>query len=222
MRFAHAELSGELNWGEDGAINELVIKSPVFLRQTMQSLLSGCEEGGACLVDQGKPLNFSKQVDIVVNPLRLDFNNRKAMTALLKMLVKASLSEELYMETNKFKASILKYMDQVIDSENFEFNLTTGEFDFSDIAKAVSLRVVDDEDDYIELLTDYMSMLSELTDVKIFIFLNLRSLINWEEMLRLIENVKNHGLNILLVEATSHKKLPCGDRIVVDADLCEL
>lgn len=222
MRFAHTELSGELNWTEDGRINELVVESPTFLRQIMESLLSGCEQGGASLVEKGKQLKFSKQVDIVVNPLKLDFNNRKAMTALLKILVKASLSEGLYMETNKFKANILKYMDQVIDSENFEFELATDEFDFGDIAKAVSLHIVDDEDDYIELLTDYMDMLSELTEVKLFIFLNLRSLISWEETLRLVENAKNHGFNILLVESVAREALPDGNRIVVDSDLCEL
>lgn len=222
MRFAYSELNGELNWDEDGKINELVIESPTFLRQTMQSLLSGCEEGGACLVENGKPLNFSKQVDIIVDPLKLDFNNRKAMTVLLKMLVKASLSEDFYMETNNFKASILKYMDEVINAENFEFELATDEFDFSDIAKAVSLHVVNDEDDYIELLTDYMDMLSELTDIKLFIFLNLRSLISWEEMLRLVDNTKNHGFNIMLVEAIAREALSDGDRIIVDADLCEL
>lgn len=222
MRFAHIDLQKELFWNESRHINELVVESPVFLRKILRGLANQEMASGVSFTQEGKAMNFAKEIDVIYNPLCLDFNNRRAMSTLLKMLVKASLSEDFYIETNEFKARIVRYLDKIIDSENFVFEVATGEFALDDIAKAVNIHIVDDEDDFVELLTDYMSMMAELAGVKLFVFLNLRAILLDEEMERLIINLKNHQLDVLLIESRQVVKLADAERIIIDSDLCEL
>lgn len=222
MRFAHIDLQKELVWNESKHINELVVESPVFLRKILRGLANQEMASGVSFTQEGKAMNFAKEIDVIYNPLCLDFNNRRAMSTLLKMLVKASLSEDFYIETNEFKARIVRYLDKIIDSENFVFEVATGEFALDDIAKAVNIHIVDDEDDFVELLTDYMSMMAELAGIKLFVFLNLRTILLDEEMERLIINLKNHQLDVLLIESRQVVKLADAERIIIDSDLCEL
>ena len=223
MRFAHADIGGELCWSENQHINELVIESPIFLRKILRGLAYANNDAlGVSFTENGKLMNFEKEIDVVYNPLRLDFNNRRAMTTLLKILVKTSLSEEHYFETNEFKTRVVQYLDKIVNAENFAFEVASGDFAIDNIAKAVNLHIVDDEDDFVELLTDYMTMMSELAGIKLFVFLNLRTILLDEEMNRLIENLKNHQLNVFLVESRLSEAIPSCERIVIDSDLCEI
>lgn len=222
MRFAHIDLQKELNWDENHHLNELVIESPIFLRKILRGLANRDADSGVSFTEQGEAMNFAKEIDVIYNPLHLDFDNRRAMSTLLKILVKASLSEDFYTETNEFKARIVRYLDKIIDSENFVFEVATGDFALDDIAKAVNIHIVDDEDDFVELLTDYMSMMSELAGIKLFVFLNLRTILLDEEMERLIKNLKNHQLNVFLIESRQFVKIAGVERIIIDSDLCEL
>lgn len=221
MRFSHTELNGELEWTDIRHINELVVESPAFLRSVLRDL-SADEANCAKLTNGGKPMNMPKEIDLICNPLDLNFNNRRAMATLLKMLVKASLSDELYMETNEFKSRVIKYLDEVVDSESFVFEVAADDFAIDNIAKAVNLHIVDDEDDFVDLLTDYMSMMAELAGIKLFVFLNLRTMLSDGELARLIGNINNHQLDIFLIEGHQFGKVEDCGRIIVDVDLCEI
>lgn len=222
MKFRHQKLESELIWSAGRRVNELVVESPLFLREVMRDFSLQTFENGLSLTEKGKLLIFSKDINSIFNPIRLDFNNKKAISTLLKILVKASVSEDFYMKTNDFKSRMLRYLNEVIDSEKFEFEIETNDFAFDDLAKAVDLHIVGDEDDYVELLTDYMSMMAELAGVKLFVFFGLRNILTDDEFLHLLENIWNHQLNIFLIESQAREPLPESGRIIVDQDLCEI
>ena len=222
MIFHHQNLEKTLEWTENIHLSELVIEHPKFLRQVLKDFSLDDAERKLNFSNDGKTLNFEKEVDVIFNPLKLDFNNRRAMTTLLKMLVKTSLSETFYLETSKLKTKIVKYLGDLVDNENFNFEVAAAEFGIDDIAKATSLHIVGDEDDFIELLTDYMVMMAELASIKMFVFINLRTLINAEELQRLRHNLDNHQLNTLIIESRDVGKIEKVPRIVVDSDQCEL
>lgn len=221
MNFKHLSLEKELDWNENRHLAELVIEEPRRLRHFLSDLTME-ENGDFCFSEKGKVLTLGKEVEVVFNPTRLDFNNRRAMTTLLKLLVKTSVSEDFYLETGKIKTKILKYLDKVVDAENFVFDVTTGEFTIDSLAKAVNIRIASDDDDYVEMLTDYLAMMAELAGVKLFIIVNLRSLLDDEEMVRFMHNINNHQIDVLTVESNDYGKLPDITRIIVDRDGCEI
>jgi len=222
MIFRHQTLDKTLEWTETVHLCELVIENPSFLRKILRDLSTAEEEQELGFIVNGQPLSFDKEVDVIFNPLKLDFNNRRATATLLKLLVKASLSENFYLETSELKTRIIKYLGRLTDHENFNFEVVTSEYGIDDLAKATNLHIVGDEDDFVELITDYMTMMSELASIKVFVFINLRTLLNIEELHRLQHNLYNHQLDVLLVESDDKSKLEQVPRIVIDQDQCEL
>lgn len=222
MIFSHQSINRTLEWNENTHLCELVIENPSYLRQILRDLSPSDTESQLSFMDDGSPLILEKDCDVIFNPLRLDFNNRRAAAALLKLLTKSSLSEDFYLETNRFKAGIIKYLDRIIDSESFNFEVSSGEFAIDDIAKAIGLHIIGDEDDFVELLADYFSMMSELVATKIFIFINLRSLLSGIELERFYHNLENHQINVLLIESHDCGRIKDTPRIVIDRDMCEL
>lgn len=222
IRFGHQDIIGEMLWDENCHLNEIVIENPKFLRKIISDLALQSFENGLSLTEDGKPLKFVSEIDIIFNPLKLDFNNRRALTTLFKLLVKSSVSEEKYMETNQFKTEILKYFASLVDSENFNFEVEPGVFEIDSLAKAINLHIVGDEDNFVELICDYMSMMAELVGTKLFVFVNLRQFLEKKEIAQLIGNMKNHQLQALLIESCDYGKITGVERLVVDKDLCEI
>lgn len=222
MIFRHQTLNKQLEWRPSQHLCELVVESPIFLRQLLRDLTVEDSSRQISVTEKGKSLHFEKDIDVILNPVKLDFNNRRAMTTLLKLLVKTSLSEDFYLSTNKLKSKIIKYLDGVISAEDFEFEVSTNDFMIDSLAKAANLHIVGDEDDFVELITDYMAMMADLTGTKLFVFLNLRSLITKKELKRLHHNLNNHQIDVLLVENLDHGALEGASRVVVDEDACEI
>ncbi len=222
MILRHLNLEQSLEWTDTQHICELIIENPSFLREVIKDLTISEEEKEISISSDGKALNFDKDVDTILNPLKLDFNSKRAMTTLLKLLLKTSVSEDFYLTTNKLKTKIIKYFSEIVDAGDFEFEVTTDEFTMDSVAKAVSIHIVGDEDNFVELLTDYVSMMVELANIKLFVFVNLRCLLSDEELEHFCHNLNNHQINVLLLEGVTKKKLDGISRLVVDKDLCEI
>lgn len=211
----------ELFWDENNHACELIIENQKYFRKIIKEFYFHPNDNyTVSLTSNGKALKFNDDVDLIINPIKLDFGNRKAMTNLLKILVKTSLSENYYLETNKLKTKIVQYLNTLIDSEDFYFEVTTEDFSLDQIAKAINFHVVDNEEDFVELLTNYLEMMSELAKTKLFIFIALRSFITNEEINRFCKNISNHQINVLFIEDQTRDKIPEISRMTIDADLC--
>lgn len=222
MILRHSDLERGLEWNCNHHLCELVIESQAFMREVIKDLTISEEEKELSVSTEGKALNFDKDLDIIFNPLKLDFNNRRTITTLLKLLLRTSVSEDFYLTTNKLKTKIIKYFSEIVDAENFEFEVTVDEFTMDSIAKAISIHVVDDEDDFVELLTEYICMMTELARIKLFVFINLRCFMHDKDVMRLHHNLDNHQIDVLLLEGDCRNKIENVPRLLVDADQCEI
>jgi len=222
MILRHLDLQQELEWNESRHVCELVVENPNFFREIIKDLTISEEEKEISITDGGQSLNFDKDVDVIFNPTRLDFNSKRAITTLLKLLVKTSVSEDFYFTTNKLKTKIVKYFSTIIDAGDFEFEVSADDFTMDSIAKAISIHIVGDEDDFVELLTDYVSMMAELANIKLFVFVNLRAFVSHTELERFKHNLDNHQINTLLLESVGKEPINEVSRLTVDGDLCEI
>lgn len=222
MILRHLKLERELEWNSTNHVCELIIEKPKFLRELVKDLTVDEEEKEVSISIEGKVLSFDKDLDVIFNPLKLDFNNKHTMATLLKLLLRSSLSEDFYLATNKLKTKIVKYFSEIVDAENFEFEVSTDDFTMDSVAKAISVHIVGDEDDFVELLTDYVSMMTELASIKLFIFINLRCFISDEDMKRFHHNLNNHQINVLLLEGLTKAKMENISRLIIDQDMCEI
>ncbi len=222
MILRHLNLERELKWADTQHLCELIIESPEFLRGIVRELTSNTEEKRISISANGKALSFDKDIDVIFNPMKLDFNNKRATVTLLKLLLKASVSEDFYLTTNKLKTKIIKYFNEIVNATEFEFEVFADDFTMDSIAKAVNVHIVGDEDDFVELITDYASMMVELVNIKLFIFVNLRSFMSDEDLKRFQHNLDNHQIDVLLLESSAKEPLEYISRLLIDRDLCEI
>lgn len=212
----------ELEWTENVHSQEIIIENQKYFREFVKDFYFHDESGsGISLTENGKSLKFKDDVDVIINPLKLDFGNRKAVTNLLKVLVETSLSENFYLSTNRLKTKIVKYLNDVINSEQFGFEVEADDFSLDQIAKAVNFHVVGDEDDFVELITDYLEMMRELAKTKLFVFIALRSFVDNGELKRLQKNISDRQIDVLLVEDQTRDKIDGLSRMTIDEDLCD-
>lgn len=218
----HPRIESELEWSETTRVWELVAENPKFLRLLLKDFSNHSDDRGINFIANGQPLKFETDVELIVNPFKLDFNNRRAMTTLLKILLKTSNNEETYLETAEVKAKILQYIEHVIDASRLDFEVATSDFLVDALAKAVNIHIIGDEDNFTQLLIDYMLMMRELSGVKIFVFAHLRSMLTPEELAAFINSASGRQLNILLIESHDKSPLKNTPRILIDQDLCEI
>jgi CRISPR type II-A-associated protein Csn2 len=222
MKLVHPNVSKEIVWNESAHIWEIVIEQPQFLRNILKDFSQHVNDKGINFLQNGQPLDINSDIDTIFNPFNLDFNNRRALTALLKTILATSTKENIYEETNAMKSKILKYMSHVIDASNFDFEVDTSDFLADALAKAVNVHIVGEDSDFVQLLVEYMVMMRDLIGIKLFCFVNLRSMIANEEAKDLVHNTLNHQLDVLLIESKNYNPLSKTARLIIDRDLCEI
>lgn len=218
----HPRITSAIEWTDTRHMWEVITENQSFMRSIFHDLSRGNGHSEINFLDGTKTLKLDGQVEVIFNPLRLDFNNRKALTALMKILVKTSLSEDFYLATSELKSSIVKYLYDIIDAEDFNFEVATEEFLVDALAKAVNVHIVGDRENFVQLITEYMEMMRELVGVKLFIFINLRSIVSDKEIASLKHNLDNHHLDVLLLECTPRNPIDGVNRLTIDQDLCEI
>ena len=65
-------------------------------------------------------------------------------------------------------------------------------------------------------------MMTELSDIKLFVFMNLRAFLEKEDIELLIKNINNHQLDLLLIESQQKSKISNSNQLIIDKDLCEI
>jgi CRISPR type II-A-associated protein Csn2 len=222
MKLVHPKIESEVRWDENIHAWELVIENPKFLRSVLRDFSEHHLERDINFVVDGQSVKFESEIETIYNPFALDFNNRRAMAALLKIILNTSNAEEMYVETVEMKAKILKYMEGVIDESKLDFEVATSDFLVDALAKAVNVHIVGDEDNFCQLLMDYMVMMRDLVKVKIFCFVGLRSILSKNELSEFIASVYNHQIDVLLIENHANSAVPGVRRVTIDEDLCEV
>ena len=102
------------------------------------------------------------------------------------------------------------------------YNITLSKLDFSSIIKAVSPILIDDYDNPLEAIIDYMDYMVEFLGDKLFITVNFRSFFTDEELATMIETISAKGFKLLLIESTERSKIPGVNTVLIDSDLCQI
>ena len=73
-----------------------------------------------------------------------------------------------------------------------------------------------------ELITDYLEVMTELGGIKLFIFVGLRGYLDDDELKRFVKNLKDRQIDVLLIENISREAVDEIPRVIIDRDLCEI
>ena len=118
----------------------------------------------------------------------------------------------------------LKNIKDIINNLAFDMNL---EIEASrlvpeDLIKIAGITLKEGSNSAIEKIIDYMSLVRRYEKNKLFVFININSYFDSEELTTFFERILQMDLDIVLVNSYSFPSSAEIRRIIVDKDLCEI
>lgn len=204
-----------------GKIPTLVIENPAFLRQFMMELYAQTEgeEGSFVLSDKGKNLEISAWIEVMDHCLNFQLNTKSLLGKIQTALERTAVNDLFFLKTIELLQSVEQYMDEL--AFTYDCDLVYQRCTAAGLIKAMSVHIRDAYDDPLERLLDYMELVREFDQDKLFVLLHLRSYFTEEQTARFLKTVVDHGYRVLLVDSQDYEKLPEENRITIDKDLCE-
>ncbi len=220
MMLAHPQLDTVFDFSAP-RVNTLVIENPTFLRaflRDIQDQLDGAA-GKAVLSWEGSSLEFSKHAELIDRYLSFSICKKSLLTKLLSRVEAAALDESHYMQTAQLMGDLERYIREL--SFSLPCGIECDKLSIGGVLHSAGLTIADDYTSDLERLLDYMELTRELERDKLFLFVNLRSFYETEEIAAFCRSVLDHSFSVLLVDAVSREKFPEEARVTVDMDLCE-
>ena len=204
------------------SVNTLVIENAALFLGLLTDLyyqLQG-NEGKAVVSENNSPLRTDKNLELLQQFVPFDLNKKALLNRLLAAMEKSAVREDHYVATMELLSGIEAYLREL--SFDLACDVDLGSLSITSILKAAGIIFRGDDLCLAAQVIDYMELVTEFEQNKLFITVNLRSFCPDEDVQKMIDTVLRRGYNMIMIESSSHPLLPNEKRYIVDRDLCEI
>lgn len=221
MRLVYPEYEICIELGEN-IINVICIEHPKIFRKFIYYLWEQYKgtEGPILLSSNNTVLNIEKNVEIIANPFEININQKKIINNLYNELRTITMTQfaDIVQQINILDVS---YFDQLINELPYHLSYNV-ELKIIDLFKMYDLRLEYSSDSLLEKLIDYITLSSQICKSQLFIFINLKSYFNDEEIKYIYEVSIYNKLYFLLIENVYKEPLQNEQILIIDKDMCKI
>lgn len=155
----------------------------------------------------------------ITNILDLDLNTKKNMNALNK-IVKKTYYENLKDDLNFLKEKVKSIVKKIALDLDISLSMND-EIKTDDLFKIMDIKFSDEKETFLERFLNYLYVISELQNKKIFFTLHLKEYFSSEEIRIIAKEINYH--EIILINFETHEfqdKISCEKSIIIDKDCC--
>ena len=199
------------------------IESPSMLRKCIEEFYHqvNSEEGNYILSDNEKVLDISKSAEVILTPFLADVNEKKCLNKVYAQLKELAFEEKNYLQTHQLFCDLGSYFACL--EQDMDINLSyESEIDFSQLIKAVGIRIEDYESDMLGRLGQYLQVMEKLLRKKLVVFVNLSLYLEPEEIEELLQQAFYLKLHIILIEQGEITLNIPQKKYIIDKDQCEI
>lgn len=205
----------------DEYVRVLEIENKVLFSNIVQSIFALCynEESKEyiLLLDEDKELNFAKDVCLVIDPLNINFNDRKVINKLYHK-INVSMDLNTRNELEKQLYNIFNIINELVIEFPFEFTYKS-DVESEELLKLFNFRLFTKEQSIIEKLFYYIDLISLLDLYKVLILCNIKTFFTDEQIQEIYKYAIYNKLYILLIEGNLVEKVLAYERkIRIDED----
>ena len=207
---------------DDEVVMVLVEENPnefYYVVQELMKQING-ESGDFVFTINEKIINPEKVGTIISDVFNFDINDKKILNLIYKKLEKSSYDSDIVSQISLVNNQVINYLDTLIFKENF--SLEYEEISPIEIFKASSLKIRNDYENLVEKIVSYINLMVELKNCKFFVFVNLKSVINNDELLQIYKHCKLEKVGLLLIESSERSRLKNEKMVIITEDLCEI
>ena len=220
MNFAHPQLDQVLTV-DGGYVATLVIENPQFFREILHDVdgqING-DKGSSVLSENYRVLPFDRHAEMIDGFLHFQLGRKPLLTKLTNRLEALALKEENYLHTVQLTTRLEEYIMEL--AMDLPCSVYCSKLNFGGILRAIGVDILDDHENDLERLLDYMELTRELDHERLFILVNLRSYYSDAEVKAFFDSAIAHEFLILPVDSVARTLLKNERRVTVDDDLCE-
>lgn len=205
----------------DDSVNVLIIENKDQLADYITMLNSQIRgnDGAFVLSNEGKCLNISNCIKIIVDPFNLDINVKEVLTQVYISLNKIAMDEDHYCVTNEVMHSFLNYIAKLLVDADIEVDIK--DCSMSDVIKLFSPKFIP-SDDLLLMITDYLNIMSRYSKCVLFVFVNLHTLLSKEKLSLLKQHILYHKYCVLFIESSAYQYENDENVVIIDENLCEI
>lgn len=200
---------------------QLVIENPAVMtevvRELYEMIINGLD-GNFILSAGNRCVSIEKEVEIIVNPLSIDFNSRAIQSKLYAEMLASDYKYTI--EKAELQRRLINYIDALVANVPYEMITSNLEVDSTKLLKMCEVRMEPVCSSLLERLIEYVKILARLLNRKLLVLINICSWLNsvsLQPFFKMCEYVK---LPILLIE-NIERFLPTDSKTyIIDRDQC--
>lgn len=224
MKLVHPNFTLPIIAEDSCMCHEWIIELPELFSKYVQELFGQINgsEGNFILSSDEKEMDISKTMEIIINPLSININDKKVINKLYSELSQTAFDSENYLYTQSILADIQKYCLCLEQSSNYMLEMDS-EIDITALFKALNIKLEIFADNFFEMINQYIKIVAELLKKKIVVFINVSSYLSKKQLEELLKNAAYNEIVLLLIE--NHQKdyfLKDTRCIIIDKDGCEI
>lgn len=221
MKMVYPEIQKVFDTDID-SVNSIIIEEQSLMFDICMDIYNQTQghEGKTIVSVDDKPLDISKNVELLVQFIPFELNKKNLINKLITRAENLANEPEYYENTMTEMANLEKYLWEITDF--LEGNIIFSKLSVSNLFKMVGMEFEDDYKSIGEKVIDYMELVREYDRNKLFILVNIRSFIDDMEFEKLLDTILRKQLDVIIFENCEKAICVNEHRFIVDNDLCEI
>lgn len=222
MKLVHPDIQFQIEFKEN-RIPVCIVESPICWRKLQKELFVQYRGGDGrwVLSHDDREIKISKSVEMILNPLQLEENQKRIMTGFLQSLGKRAANENYWKKGQELNTEIQKFFGELEVEYSFGYHINP-EIDFVALAKAMGIRIDSEFESDLERLLQYCLLTKEIFNPQLFIFWNLHHYYTKQELQLFYQEIMVRKWKILLMETSVGDRLSEEKYYIIDRDFCEI
>lgn len=224
MKLVHMDFKNKIIFNED-EINVIVIENALFYREVIKDIYQQINDnikGKLVLSEDIEMLSMNKVAYYINDIFNMKLNDRKIINKLYARLKENIHNEDHFVETNKIWEEIEKYMINVLSDIDIPLEYDLDE-NINNIFKLLNVRIAEEYETIYEKLLDYITVLMDMLEIKVFFLINLKSYFTKEELQLLYKEIVIRKINVVIIEPFENKEKLMYEKVyIIDKDTCEI
>lgn len=177
------------------------------------------KDGRWLLVENEKNYELNKNVEMILEPFSIEFNNRKMKTKLYQD-IKTISQDGCFSQGLELHSHICNYLENLLERIPYPVKYEE-DWNISKLLNAYGVEFVEDCDGICEKLFNYIKLINQVYGIRIFITVNIKQYLTKEQICGLYKLAMYSKIQLILVEFNMlDEKFDCEEIYVLDKDNC--
>lgn len=221
MRFVYSNESIDISFSANTPLVLVIEKKDLFsiIVSDLWRQSSG-EEGKCILSNINSTLELNKDVVFIIDPFSVNYNEKRVLTSVYEDLDEICNSN-YWGDVADINTRIIELLEAINDKSEFHLTYKLN-FQLKELLKIYNVKLLYEDDSLLDRISSYIKLLHRVRNVKLIIFVNLKTFLNDEQLNLLFKECLYEDICIMDIENVDFGKSANEKYVIIDKDLCKI